>query len=133
MKATVAAVINTSPDVVDLLRRAFDAAGIVTVSGFTHQIRDGQIDLEAFLRQHDPDVIVYDIAPPYDANWNFFQHVSGMPAAAGRQFVLTTTNVAHVEKLAGRDQRIYEIVGKAADIDPIVRAVKEATRARPIR
>ena len=71
-KAGVAAVINTSHDVVDLLRRAFDAAGIVTVSAFTHQIRDGEMDFEAFIRQHNPDVIVYDIAPPYDANWKFF-------------------------------------------------------------
>ena len=132
-KAGVAAVINTSHDVVDLLRRAFDAAGIVTVSAFTHQIRDGEMDFEAFIRQHNPDVIVYDIAPPYDANWKFFEHLSGMPVLSGRQFVLTTTNVSHVENLAGRDQRIYEIVGKPADIGIIVRAVKEATRARPTR
>ena len=68
----VAAVFNTSPDLVDLVRRAFEPAGIVTVSVLTHQIREGAIDLEAFIRQHDPRVIVYDIAPPYDANWALF-------------------------------------------------------------
>ena len=77
-------------------------AGIVTVSGFTCQIRDGQIDFESFISQYNPDVIVYDIAPPYDANWNLFQHLSRMQAVSGHRFVLTTTNVAHVDKLVGR-------------------------------
>lgn len=43
-RSTVAFVLNTSPDVVDLLRRALEQAGIVRVTGFTHEIRDGKID-----------------------------------------------------------------------------------------
>ena len=130
---TVAAVLNTSPDVVDMLRRVLENAGIVTVTAFTHDIRDGEIDFEAFIRQHDPNVLVYDIAPPYDANWKLFQHLAGMPSVAGRHFVVTTTNKAQVEKLVGRDQRVYEVIGKPADLGVIVRAVKEAGRARPTR
>ena len=42
-------------------------------------------------------------------------------------------NVKHVEGLAGRDERIYEVVGKPHDLDEIVRAAKEAVRARPTR
>ena len=81
----VAAVLNTSPDVVDMLRRVLEQAGIVTVTGFTHDIRDGDMDFESVVRQHDPNVIVYDIAPPYDANWTLFQHLSAIPSLAGRQ------------------------------------------------
>ena len=115
------------------MRRAFEPAGIVTVSVLTHQIRDGVVDVESFLRQHDPDVIVYDIAPPYEANWQLFQHIGRMKLMRERTHVLTSTNPAHVEKLAGRDQTIYEVVGKPIDLDQIVRAVKEASRARPVR
>jgi len=129
----VAAVLNTSPDVVDMLRRVLEQAGIVTVTGFTHDIRDGNLDFESFVRQHDPNVIVYDIAPPYDANWKLFQHLSAIPSLAGRQFVVTATNKAHVEKLVGRDYSVYEVIGKPADLGQIVRAVKEAGRARPTR
>ena len=32
----------------------------------------------------------------------------------GRQFVMTTTNKAQVEKLVGRDHRVYEVVGERA-------------------
>jgi CheY-like chemotaxis protein len=128
----VAAVFNTSPDVVDLLRHALEPAGIVTVSVLTHQIREAAVDVEGFLKQHDPDVIVYDIAPPYDANWQLFQHMRRMPAMRNRKFVITSTNAHHVEELAGKDQRVYEIVGKPFDLDQIVRAVKEAMRLRPV-
>lgn len=130
---TVVAVFNTSPDVVDLLRRALEPAGLVTVSALTHQIREGLVNVEAFLKQHDPRVIVYDIAAPYDANWNLFQHLCRLDAMRRRDVVLTSMNAAQVEKLVGRDLRVYEIVGKPYDLDQIVRAVKEASRARPTR
>src|ERR1041384_5606879 len=83
----VVAVINTSPDVVELLRAALEQAGLVTVSAFTYDIRDGRVDLEAFIRQHDPRVVVYDIAPPYDVNWRLFEHVSTRPVMRRRAFV----------------------------------------------
>ena len=132
-RPTVAAVLNTSTDVIDLLRHALEQAGIVTVTGFTHEIRDGAIDFDSFIGQHDPDVIVYDIAPPYEANWRLFQHLSRRPIAAGRQFVLTAVNSAHVEKLVGGDQSVYEVIGKPDDLGRIARAVKEAGRVRPTR
>ena len=128
----VAAIFNTSPDLVDLVRRAFEPAGIVTVSVLTHQIREGAVNLEAFIRQHDPRVIVYDIAPPYDANWALFQHVSRMDVMRGREYVVTSANSKHVESLAA-GQPVYEIVGKPYDLDRLVHAVKEASRARPTR
>ena len=103
---------------------------MVAVSLLTHQIREGAVDLEAFLSQHNPSVVVYDVAPPYEANWQLFQHISRMDSMRHRPIVLTSMNAAQVEKLAGRDQRIYEVVGKPLDLNQIVRAIKEATRAR---
>ena len=128
----VAAIFNTSPDLVDLVRRAFEPAGIVTVSVLTHQIREGAVDLDAFIRQHDPQVIVYDIAPPYDANWALFQHICRMDGLRNRQFVVTSINAKHVESLSS-GHPVYEIVGKPYDLDRLVHAVKEASRARPTR
>jgi DNA-binding NtrC family response regulator len=132
-KPLVAAVFNTSPDIVDLLRRALEPAGIVVVSGLTHQIREGVVDVEGFIRQHTPNVIVYDIAPPYDANWQLYQHISRMEVMRRQTFVLTSINPRHVEQLTGRNETVYEVVGKPFDLDKIVRAVKEAARARRTR
>jgi DNA-binding NarL/FixJ family response regulator len=127
-ESIVAAVINSSPDVVDLLRRAFEPTGIVMVSVLSHEIREGKVDLDAFVRQHDPEVIIYDVAPPYDGNWNLFQHICRLDFMRSRNFVLTSTNAARVQSLAGSHRRVYEIVGKPLDLDEIVRAVKEAAR-----
>lgn len=63
------------------------------------------------------------------------QHVRELPALRPIHFVLTSANVAPLRELAGRDERLYEIIGKPYDIDTdvIVRAVEEASRARPAR
>jgi len=129
----VVAVINSTPDIVDLLRLAVEKEGFVAVTALTFEIRDGKTDLDHLIQQHQPTVIVYDIAPPYDANWKLFQHVAAMPVMKGRQFVLTSTNRAHVEKIAGPQEHIYEIVGKPFDLAEIATAVKQAVRVRPSR
>jgi len=128
------AVINSTPDIVDLLRLAIEQAGFIVVSALTFELREGHIDLGRFVEQHQPRVIVYDIAPPYEANWKLFEHIAAMPVMEGRQFVVTSTNRKQVEQIAGaRRHQIYEVIGKPLDLSEIVRAVKEATRARPTR
>ena len=116
---------NTSEDTTDMLRVFFEVAGLVVVTAFTNRLRDGKVDLEAFMRQHQPAVIVYDIAIPYEQNWRLFEHIRAAPACRGVSFVVTTTNAKHVRELAG-DQEVYEIVGKPYDLDAILNAVKHA-------
>ena len=132
-KPPAVAVINSTVDIVDILRRAVEQAGFVAVTALTHEVRDGEVDIERFISQHDPRVIVYDIAPPYDANWHLFQHLASMPVMQGRQFVITSTNARQLERIAAPQQHVYEIVGKSDDLGSIVQAVKEAMRVRPSR
>ncbi|HMC77029.1 MAG TPA: hypothetical protein VKH34_07840 [Vicinamibacterales bacterium] len=129
----VVAVINSTEDVVDMLRISLEHAGLTAVSALTPEIRQGHVDVERFITQHDPRVIIYDIAPPYDANWNLFQHMAAMPVMAGRQFIITSTNARQVEGFAGPQQHVYEIVGKPFDLDQIVQATREALKIRPSR
>lgn len=124
-RTQVVAVFNTSEDTTDILRMVLENAGFVVVTAFTNLLRDGKIDLEAFMRQHQPRVIVYDIAIPYEQNWRLYEHMRSAPACEGAAFVLTTTNVRHVKQLAG-DIELHEIVGKPYDLDEIVRAVRQA-------
>jgi hypothetical protein len=84
------------------------------------------------LRINVPKVIVYDIAPPYERNWAYLQHLR-RTVLDGYRFVLTSVNVKHVERLVGSDERVYEVVGTPHDLDQIVRATKEAAKARPTR
>jgi DNA-binding response OmpR family regulator len=127
----VVAVLNTSEDTTDLLRIVMEQAGFTVVTAFTHALRDGKVDFEGFMRQHRPKVIVYDIALPYEQNWRLFQHFRSSPACDGVRFVLTTTNAAQVQKVAGLDQHVHEIVGKPYDLDVLVQAVKDAAQEPP--
>jgi CheY-like chemotaxis protein len=121
----VVAVFNTSEDTTDMLRQLFEHDGFVVVTAFTHDIRDGHVELEALVRQHRPDVIVYDIAIPYEQNWRLFENIRSSPACASIPFVLTTTNEAQVRKVAG-DAPLLELVGKPYDLDRLLQRVKGA-------
>jgi DNA-binding NarL/FixJ family response regulator len=125
----VVAIINTNPDLVELLKVRIEAAGLVALVIHIADIRAG-LDLAAVLAQHQPQVIVYDVVMPYDRNWRFLQHLRET-TLRNHRFVLTTPNATALARLVGRDERIYEVLDDNVHIDAIVQAVREAVRARP--
>ena len=120
----VVAIFNTSPDTVEMLRIVLERAGFVVFGAYSYDMRDGKLSITDMVKQHEPDVIIYDVAPPYDRNWRLFQHLCTMPALKGMNFIITTTNVKHVREVAGEGPELYEIVGKPYDLDKIVNACK---------
>lgn len=125
-KPKVVCVFNSTPDIVELLRIVLEQAGFVVVSAYTWDLRDSKVDIDLLVNQHDPDLVIYDIAPPYEENWRLFQHFCRMPVLKGMRFLLTTTNIRHVRNASGTDQEMFEIVGKPYDLGLIVEAVKKA-------
>jgi hypothetical protein len=121
----VVAIFNTSPDTVEMLRIVLEQAGFVVLGLFTFEARDGKIDIENLFRQHEPSVVIYDIAPPYEKNWREFLHMSTLPALKDRKFVLTTTNERQVREVAGEAPEMFEIVGKPYDLGRIVDQVRK--------
>ena len=130
-KQPVVAVINTNPDLVELLKARIEAAGFVALVMHVAEIRAG-LDVEAVMTQHDPLVVVYDVVSPFERNWRFLEHLRAT-SLSGRRFVLTTPNATALRDLVGKDETIYEIIDDREDIDAIVQAVREASRARPTR
>ena len=128
----VVAILNSNDDLVELLRSLLEQAGFVTVTGHIDEVRRGQLDLVNFVKQHQPQVIVYDLVPPYDRSWNYLYLLRDSEPLRGRPFVLTSVNAARAEEVVGRSEMVYEVVGKHHDLDRIVAAVREASKARPI-
>jgi DNA-binding NarL/FixJ family response regulator len=126
LNAQVVAVFNATPDALTMLRMALGHAGFPTVGGFVHEIIDGEIDLDALVREHQPRVIVYDVVPPYDAHWQILQQHKAQPALAGCLFVLTSTRKAYVERLASGDPQVFSVLDTPYDLDVVVRTVREA-------
>ena len=131
MSLPVVAVVNTNPDVVEMMKARIEAAGFVVLVIHVAEIRAG-LDVGAVLAQHNPKVIVYDVVAPYERNWRFLQHLRES-VLTERHFVLTSPNERALRQLVGRDEQVYEILNDGADIDAIVQAVREAARARPTR
>jgi DNA-binding NarL/FixJ family response regulator len=120
------AVFNSNDDVVEMLRIALEMEDFVAVSMHMDEVRRGRFTLIDFVREHNPEVIIYDLVPPYDHSWRFLEHLRATPEMQGRAWVVTSTNPQRASELGRSDETVLEIIGKPYDIARIVQAVKEA-------
>jgi CheY-like chemotaxis protein len=126
MAGVVIGIANTSDDIIELLRLAFERAGWTTATIHLPDVKAGRASFEEFLRVHEPAGLVIDISPPYEENWRFVAQLRKLPAMRGRTVVITTTNVRHLARLSGEETGAIEIVGKPNDIEAVVDAMRRA-------
>jgi len=129
---TTVAVFNSNDDVVEMLRIALEMEGFIVVSAHVDEIRRGRVAIVDLIQQHSPDVIIYDVVPPYEHSWRFLEHLRADPSMEGREWVITSTNPQRAGEPdnASDTDRVLEIIGKPYDIREIVRAVKAAAARR---
>ena len=127
----VVAILDSDPDTTEMLQIALESQGFVVVSGNLHNFRAHEQDLLAFLERTRPDVIVYDLSPPYAANWAFLRRVRELPTFARSALVITTSNERAVREFGSLP--VVEIFGKPYDLDVLARAVREAISPSPPR
>jgi hypothetical protein len=60
------AIFDSADDVVEMLTRLLEEHGFQTVIGRMEEIQSGVLDLIAFLDEHDPQVIPFDLPRPYE-------------------------------------------------------------------
>jgi DNA-binding NtrC family response regulator len=119
------AVINTSEEIAEVLELLFQLEGLTTARAYVVDFKRGRQDLTAFLTEHDPRIIIWDIAIPYQENWEYLQKAWRLPAMQARPIILTSTNERAVQELVGAVD-IIEIVGRPFDQQVLLRAVQRA-------
>ena len=127
-KPPVVAVLNSNDDTVEMLRMMLEHEGMVAVSAHVDDIRRGVFDFSGFLSEHNPQVIIFDVVPPYDRCWLMLEHLRNIPSTSGKRWVITSTNPQRVKEIAHAEDPVYEIIGKPYDLQIIVDAVKKAMR-----
>ena len=131
----VVALFNASDDTVEMVQRMLDASGFSCLVGcHFSDLKKGRVDFARYLEMHEPEVVIFDITPPYRENWRFFKTLRDGKAMEGRGLVLTTTNKKRLDETVGMDSEAFEIVGKPYDLDQIKSAIAAAhKRARWVK
>jgi hypothetical protein len=73
-------------------------------------------------------VVVYDVAPPYEANWQLLSNLRRKGRLAELPIIITTTNERHVRPLAA-GEHLHEIIGKPYDLDRLIWLIRDAIAA----
>jgi DNA-binding response OmpR family regulator len=120
----VVAIFNSVEEFLEVLKRAFEEDGFVAVSAHPREIQSGVLDLVAFVREHKPDALVYDIPRPFEPNWNFLRLMRETDSLKDLAWVITTTNKEALEAAVQKTDTVEIVLGKPHTIDEVIAAVR---------
>ena len=132
----VVALFNASDDTIEMVYKLLADIGDGQTLIWCHfaDLKRGIVVFEKYMEKHNPELVIFDISPPYDENWTFFKTMRSHPTMRGRGSVLTTTNKLRLDEIIGEDSKALEIVGLKADLDLILKAIgREAAVAAAAR
>lgn len=125
----VVVVLNSNQDVLRIVHDVLQDEGYAVVTDHIHTFKDGDANLVDFLRKHQPALLLYDLAPPYQENWNFLQLLCRIPEVSSIPMVLTTVNKAALDKVVG-ETKAFEILGTHDNLAPVVDHINRMLRPR---
>ena len=132
----IVALFNASDDTIDMVQTLLTAVGRDQTLIWCHfaDLKKGIVDFGKYMEQHNPEVVIFDLSPPYDQNWDFFKVMRDHNSMQGRGVVLTTTNKNRLDEVLGEDSYALEVVGRPRDLQQIQAAIEAEThRAEQIR
>jgi DNA-binding response OmpR family regulator len=130
------ALFNASDDTIDMVQKLLTDAGGTQTLIWCHfaDLKKGVVDFGKYMERYNPEVVIFDLSPPYDENWTFFKTMRDAKTMHGRGVVLTTTNKARLDEVLGEDSHALEVVGRPKDLQQIDAAIKAETgKARTAR
>jgi hypothetical protein len=127
----IVALFNASDDTVDMVQNLLTSSGRGQTLIWCHfaDLKKGIVDFGRYIGKHNPEVVIFDLSPPYDENWTFFKTMRDATTMAGRGVVLTTTNKDRLDEVLGEDSCALEVVGRSEDL----RLIGDAIRTETIR
>jgi DNA-binding response OmpR family regulator len=126
----IVALFNASDDTIDMVQKLLTESGGDQTLIWCHfaDLKKGIVDFGRYMAKHNPEVVIFDLSPPYDENWRFFKTMRDAKTMQGRGIVLTTTNKNRLDEVLGEDSHALEVVGRTLDLQQIDAAIKAETR-----
>ena len=121
----VVAIFNSMDDILAMVRVAFEAQGFVAATARLADIQSGALDLIAFVKEHKPVALVYDLPRPYEANWNVLRMLRETDSLQDLVWVITTTNKEALERAVPKTNAIEIILGKPYTVNEVIDAVRK--------
>lgn len=115
------------------LRTAFEGAGFESETAQLAEIRSGELDVLTFFEEYDPDVVVYELTPPYPQSLTFMRLLQSTPLARHRRWLLATADREAVVELLGPTDAVVEMTGGGEDLETIVQVVRRELEPQPPR
>jgi CheY-like chemotaxis protein len=119
------AVFNNSPDLINLLATWLETHGMRVVCGSLSEFRRGHEDVEIFLSQHRPAVLLLDVSMPYEPNWDYVEVLRLLPATQGMAIIVTTANKRALEAVVGPTDAL-EITGSVASLTAVTDSIRSS-------
>src|SRR5580704_19712815 len=94
----IVALFNASDDTIDMVQRLLTASDRGQTLIWCHfaDLKKGIVNFEKYMDKHNPEIVIFDLSPPYDENWQFFKTMRDANTMKRRGVVLTTTNKARL-------------------------------------
>ena len=126
------AILNDSPHVLKLLCDWFRQNGHQCATRMVAEMPHAHVEVEQFINEHKPDVVVYDVPMPYGSSWDLLDVIRSMPSLRSLPFVITTRNKRKLEQVVGRTS-VVEIAGQPEDLRRLLKAVEAAGTSAPAK
>jgi CheY-like chemotaxis protein len=126
------AILNDSPHVLKLLCDWFRRHGHHCATQMVAEMPQAHVEVEQFISEHGPDVVVYDVPMPYGSSWDLLDVIRSMPSLRSLPFVITTRNKRKLEQVVGRTS-VVEIAGQPEDLRRLLKAVEAAGTSAPAK
>jgi hypothetical protein len=130
MSEGIVALFNASDDTIDMIQGLLTKADSGQTLIWCHfaDLKKGVVDFERYIGKHNPEVVIFDLSPPYDENWTYFKKMRDNGIMKDRGIVLTTTNKDRLDEVLGSDSHALEVVGRPEDLALIDGAIRFETQ-----
>jgi DNA-binding response OmpR family regulator len=119
-------VLNNSDDMLELVAGHLEKRGCLVTTAHIGPIRHGDSDGARLVEAMDPDVVVFDVSAPFEANWKVAVDLQ-TDARVRAPFVFSTTNRGAFYNFIGRNA-VIELIGTPVDLDDLYNDVVRASR-----